>query len=342
MKGIHLQPNGHWRVNIMVNRERMTKTCKTFEQAVVMAHNIRHYLNLKHLARSEKGQSVMQIIKDQNTGNFSIGNDDDNQNPTTTTKALVPQTFTFPATGQGVRIIAQGDDGQPWFVAGDVCSLLGTDPKDVPAILEADEHCVLYTIEGRNNSSGLRKDTRMISESGMYGLVLRSRKPEARAFSKWVRSEVLPSIRRTGGYIIAQPEETPEIIMARALFVAKDSIDRLNSQLEAAQPKLRTYDTLLNADHLYTITEAAKHFQMSAQKLNFVLTSENWLFKKSVDKLGNDIPTVNLPRQCIIDRGYAVVKSRKPANGNGVFSQTYITAKGLIAVERLLNRRLEG
>lgn len=340
MKGIHLQPNGHWRVNIMVNRERMTKTCKTFEQAVVMAHNIRHYLNLKHLARSEKGQSVMQIIKDQNTGNFSIGNDDDdNQNPTTTTKALVPQMFTFPATGQGVRIIAQGDDGQPWFVAKDVCECLDYQWKGIATIGHVpDMWRGVYSVQ---TPSGIQ-NVLTISEQGLYFFLGRSDKPKALPYQMWIAGEVVPSIRRTGGYIIAQPEETPEILMARALFVAKDSIDRLNAQLTAAQPKLESYDTLLNADHLYTLTEAAKHFQMSAQKLNFVLTSENWLFKKSVDKLGNDIPTVNLPRQCIIDRGYAVVKSRKPANGNGVFSQTYITAKGLIAVERLLNRRLEG
>ena len=94
-----------------------------------------------------------------------------------------------------VRVIEH--KGEPWFVARDVCAVLGTETRDLPDILEHDEQRpIVDIIHTLNDSTGLRRDSRIISEPGLYSLVLRSRKPEAKAFKRWIVHEVIPSTRR--------------------------------------------------------------------------------------------------------------------------------------------------
>ena len=91
-----------------------------------------------------------------------------------------------------VRVVEMG--GEPWFVAKDVCAVLGIkNPSQAMGRLDEDE-VTLYKIEGSH------RPTNLVSESGLYGLVVRSNKPQAKQFRKWVTSEVLPSIRKTGQY----------------------------------------------------------------------------------------------------------------------------------------------
>ena len=125
--------------------------------------------------------------------------------------------------------------GEPWFVARDVCAVLGTETRDLPDILEHDEQRpIVDIIHTLNDSTGLRRDSRIISEPGLYSLILRSRKPEAKAFKRWVTHEVIPSIRKTGGYLIAKPDDTPEAILARAVLVAQDTIRRIEAERDEA------------------------------------------------------------------------------------------------------------
>lgn len=331
-KGVYKHQTGKWRVDIMVDGERMTKVCYSYDEAIHAADYMRSFLKLKY--QGQKGQSMYMINKNgqiQNEGRIIARTNEVAQNAHV--NAL--QTFTFPAAGQEVRIIKK-EGGEPWFVAKDVCDCLGIkNGRDAVAALDEDEKGVAFS-----DTRGGRQKVTTISESGLYALIFRSNKPEARVFSKWVRAEVLPAIRRTGGYIIANPEESPEILMARALFVARDSIDRLNQQLEVAQPKIEAYEVLYNAEGDCTLTEAAKHFDMSAQRLNDILRKEQWLFKNALDRHNHPITPVNLPCQHIIDRGYAIVKSRTSKRGYRC-TQTYITPRGLIAIERLLRKRFD-
>ena len=125
--------------------------------------------------------------------------------------------------------------GEPWFVARDVCAVLGTETRDLPDILEHDEQRpIVDIIHTLNDSTGLRRDSRIISEPGLYSLILRSRKPEAKAFKRWVTHEVIPSIRKTGGYLMAKPNDTPEAILARAVLVAQDTIRRIEAERDEA------------------------------------------------------------------------------------------------------------
>lgn len=115
----------------------------------------------------------------------------------------------------GVTLRVVEIDGDPWFVAKDVCDELGTDTKDVRANLDSDEVCTT-SLPGQRGRAPLA-----VSESGFYALVMKSRKPSAKAFRKWVTSVVLPAIRRDGSYIKGEEKvESPEELAAlqEALF----------------------------------------------------------------------------------------------------------------------------
>ena len=117
-----------------------------------------------------------------------------------------------------VRVITRNN--QPWFVASDVCQALGysNTSKAIGDHLDADERASELVPRTPNDSLGV--PTNLINESGLYALVLRSRKPEARKFAKWVTSEVMPSIRQTGSY--GQPAYDPDQVALahRAALVA--------------------------------------------------------------------------------------------------------------------------
>lgn len=111
-------------------------------------------------------------------------------------------------------------NGEPWFVLKDVCVVLGLGTvSKVADRLDADE-------KGMNqiHTPGGMQDVTVINESGLYNVILRSDKPEAKPFRKWVTSEVLPSIRKNGGYIAGQEQLTPSELMAKALLVANKTL----------------------------------------------------------------------------------------------------------------------
>lgn len=112
-----------------------------------------------------------------------------------------PAVFTFPETAQQVRSVSIDDE--PWWVAADVCGVLGiTNPRDaLRKSLDEDEKGVaaIYTPGGEQEVS-------TVNESGLYSLILRSRKPQAKAFKRWITHEVIPSLRKHGKYEIAQPK----------------------------------------------------------------------------------------------------------------------------------------
>jgi prophage antirepressor-like protein len=124
-----------------------------------------------------------------------------------------PSQSTFNFNGHPIRVIVR--DGEPWFVATDVCAALGyaNTSKAVGDHLDDDERASAMVQRTHNDSLGV--PTNIISESGLYALVLRSRKPEARKFAKWVTGEVLPSIRKNGGYgTISQERMDAALAMA--------------------------------------------------------------------------------------------------------------------------------
>lgn len=102
----------------------------------------------------------------------------------------------FDFSGQAIRVVERQDD--PWFLAHDICQVLGTASRDVRKIVDDDEVDTIHLSEGGRGAL-------IVSESGLYHLIFKSRKPAAKRFRKWVTGEVLPAIRRTGKYAIAEP-----------------------------------------------------------------------------------------------------------------------------------------
>ena len=178
--------------------------------------------------------------------------------------------FENPQFGE-IRTMTQ--DGEPWFVGKDVAELLGyVKPQNAIAAHVDDEDKTLAPIQG-GCSTGTQ-NTIIINESGLYSLILSSKLPTAREFKRWVTSEVIPSIRKTGGYITGQDELSDADLMAKALLVAQRQIEqreeRINA-LETANKKLlpdAEYGRSLQSKHGITTTSIAKELGMSAVTLN--------------------------------------------------------------------------
>lgn len=119
-------------------------------------------------------------------------------------------------------------DGEPWFVLADVCKVLDIkNPSQLADRLDEDERAML--------DIGRQGQTWVISESGLYAVILRSDKPEAKPFRKWVTAEVLPSIRKNGGYIAGQEGMAPEELLAQALLVAQRTLERQEAALKVLE-----------------------------------------------------------------------------------------------------------
>lgn len=135
--------------------------------------------------------------------------------PPPTNNPVAVRTFSYGMLGD-LRVI-QDAKGEPWFMAADVCKHLGFDNNHTRMALQGldeDEKATILKVVGRHDFKGLRKDALLVSEAGLYSLILRSRKPEARDFKRWVTHEVLPAIRRHGGYL------TPDNLKLRSVGIA--------------------------------------------------------------------------------------------------------------------------
>lgn len=128
--------------------------------------------------------------------------------------ASVIQVFNSPQFGE---IRTAGTSEEPLFCLSDVCSVLGLRQGDVKQRLDDG----VVSTQPIIDALGREQQANFVNEDGLYDVILDSRKPQAKAFRKWVTSEVLPAIRKTGGYIATKSDDTPEEIMARALTIAQ-------------------------------------------------------------------------------------------------------------------------
>ena len=209
----------------------------------------------------------------------------------------------FKFDSKEIRVVEINND--PWFVATDIASILEyRDAYDMTRFLDDDEKGThnLRTLGGEQSLS-------VINESGLYSAILRSRKPEAKTFKKWVTSEVLPSIRKNGGYISGQETDDPELIMAKALQVAQSVIDRKTLELKQAKeiiavqaPKAAFADRIASAEKGTLIGNFAKAVGLGPKSIFKVLRDQRVLMNG-----GN---RHNLPFQEYIERGYFEVTER--------------------------------
>ena len=169
------------------------------------------------------------------------------------------QIFDSPEFGQ-IRIVEQG--GEPWFIGKDVADILGyqNGSRDVNRHVDEDDR--------QNYQNGTFESNRgltIINESGLYSLILSSKMPRAKEFKRWVTSEVIPAIRKTGGYIAGSENMTDAEIMAKAVLVAQSTIRQrdqrikeLESDVAAAKPKVLFADAVSASDSTILIGDLAK------------------------------------------------------------------------------------
>ena len=225
-------------------------------------------------------------------------------------------------------IRAMSDGGEPWFVAKDVCDALGLSNTSVSVAALDDDERTKFNL-------GRQGNTNMVSEPGFYKLVMRSRKPEAKQFQRWVTHEVLPAIRKTGGYIAAKPDETPEEIMARALLVANDTMARQRERIEGLaaenaelRPKALFADAVAASDGTCLVGELAKMLRqngvdMGQNRLFGWLRDNGWLGKSGCNR--------NVPTQKAMDMGLFRVKETAVTHSDGhvtVNRTPKVTGKG--------------
>ena len=242
------------------------------------------------------------------------------------------QIFDSPDFGQ-IRTIQQ--NGEPWFVGKDVADILGyqNGSRDVNRHVDEDDR--------QNYQNGTFESNRgltIINESGLYSLILSSKMPKAKEFKRWVTSEVIPAIRKTGGYIAGSENMTDAEIMAKAVLVAQSTIQQrdqrikeLENDVQAAKPKVLFADAVSASDSTILIGDLAKILKQNGyntgQKRLFQWLRENgYLIKRR----GADY---NSPTQSAMEMGLFAVKESTvicPDGHTKVNKTTKVTGKGQV------------
>lgn len=212
-------------------------------------------------------------------------------------------------------------DNEPWFVASDICKVLDlSNPTMAMERLDEDEKSKLNL----GLSGGA---TNCVNEFGLYNLVLASRKQGAKDFKRWITHEVIPSIRKNGGYIANQENLTPEQIVANALVVAQNIINQKDRMIEEMQPKADFFDCVADSKTAISMNEVAKVLAIKGYGRNklFELLRE----EKILDRY-------NVPYQRYVDCGwFRVIEQKYMKDGEPIVTtKTLVYQKGVDAIRK--------
>lgn len=178
-------------------------------------------------------------------------------------------------------------DGDPWFVAADVCKALEIEKTNRALSRLDDDEKGAHSV----STPGGRQRMSIISESGLYSLILGSRKPEARAFKRWITHEVIPSIRKHGAYMTdslldaleAHPEAVPKYLNRLRSENARNR--ELNRRLRLALPKAEYYDAFVDPADCTNIRTTAKELGVPEKQFTRYLEEKKYLFRDKNRKL---------------------------------------------------------
>lgn len=229
----------------------------------------------------------------------------------------------------------------PYFVGKDVADILGyqNGSRDINRHVDEEDRRKEMLFDGNQD-----KETILINESGLYSLILSSKMPNAKKFKHWVTAEVLPSIRKTGGYIVGQEQLTDAELMAKALMVAQKTIEARTEEVKSLQmlnavqqqqiaelnPKATYYDLVLQCPDLISVTEIAKDYGKSAKWLNKILSENKVQYKQR---------GVWLLYQKYAEKGYTSTKKEPFIDAKGIQHtkpHTYWTQKGRLFLYEFL------
>ena len=217
-------------------------------------------------------------------------------------------------------------NSEPWFVGKDVASILGyKKPENAITNHVDDEDKTTTLIQG--TGSNYKSKTVIINESGLYSLVLSSKLPSAKKFKRWVTSEVLPALRKTGQYQVK--ELSGQELMAKALIEAQSVLAAKDKQIEEMKPKVVFADAVATSHTSILVGELAKilkqnGIEMGQKRLFAWLREKGYLIKRQ----GTDY---NMPTQKAMDLGLFEIKEGSYVNGSGVNITTKtpkVTGKG--------------
>ncbi len=217
-------------------------------------------------------------------------------------------------------------DDEVWFVGNDVARALGYQKPDQAVRTNvSDEDSTLMGVSDSNNHT---QQMKVINESGLYDLVFESRLPSAKRFRHWVTSEVLPSIRKNGGYIQNQEELTPEQIVANALIVAQSIIEDKDKKIAELSPKAEYFDSLVDSKLLTTFRDTAKELHIPPKQFTQWLVDKGYVYR--------DRHNMIKPYEQYRKSGLFKMKDfLTPAGFSNV--QTYVTVKGKETFRLLLS-----
>ena len=225
----------------------------------------------------------------------------------------------------------RGEQGEPLFCAKDVCDALGYDQARKAVQRHVDEedgtkHTIL--------TNGGKQRAIFINESGLYALILSSKLESAKRFKHWVTSEVLPSIRKQGGYMVVRPDESNEVILARALQIMHATLQRRDEQIAKLQPRADYADHVLDSVSCFTVTQIGKELNMTGHDLNVLLCRMGIQYVQS----GQYLLYADYARQ-----GLAKNRTFEYYTSSGELrTRTYLvwTERGRDFIHRLLNKQL--
>lgn len=212
-------------------------------------------------------------------------------------------------------------NGEPWFVAADVCKALELGNPSMTVERLDDDEKGISTID----TLGGKQRMAIINEPGLYSLVITSRKPEAKAFKRWITHEVIPAIRKYGGYmtksLLEQVLENPNLIyeFARRMLEEQQKNERLRQELDRAKPKADYYDAFIHPESCTNIRATAKELKVPEKMFTAFLVRKRYLYRAPSGSL--------MPYAKAADDGLFFVKDYIAVNGHqGVY--TLVTPKG--------------
>ena len=212
----------------------------------------------------------------------------------------------FDFRGATVRVLTD-KQGEPWFVGKDVAQVLGYSDTNKAVAMHVDNED--KKLNDKTSSSFGQRGATLINESGLYSLILSSKLPQAREFKHWVTSEVLPQIRRTGGYIPVSDTDDEKLILAKAVGIFQRTVrekDRIietqRGELETVKPLAMLGEAFVGTDGTMSVTQAARHLQtidrtMSRDTIYGILRGAGYIEAKG-----------NSPTMKAIRPGYLVAK----------------------------------
>ena len=322
--------------NFLNETENFLKACKKYnvelklvDGAIAVLGDSKHAQNARRSLDSSKELTagVIELLRER------AAKEQAQAKPQTSQTENNLKIFEF-ANDKQVRVVINEQDGEPWFVAKDVCEILefGNYRQALTTHLDEDEKGVQ-----KMDTPGGMQDMSVINESGLYTLVMRSNKPEAKKFRKWVTSEVLPSIRKTGMY--ATPAKVEDILNNPDVFIEtlkafkaeREKRIELEAKAELDAPKVLFADSVAASETSILIGDLAKLIKQNGvnigqNKLFEFLRSNGWL----ISRKGT---SYNMPSQKGMERGFFEIKERTINNSDGSIRITRtpkVTGKGQV------------